>query len=239
MVDLHSHILPGLDDGPEDAGESLSMVLAELNDGVQTIVLTPHFRTDIADPDSFLRHRRKAYELLCGDLPALGVKLLTGAEAAFSPALLEMEIGLFCIEGTNNILIELPPDHYPPLTRKVFYELRTRGITPVIAHVERYPYFLRDPGQLALLIRGGAYAQINAGSLLCGGHTARTALHMLKSNLAHAVATDTHSMKDRPPMLGRAMKLVSGKLGKDTAEYLEDNAERIVSGKALSVPDPG
>ncbi|MCL2083885.1 MAG: hypothetical protein FWH06_01335 [Oscillospiraceae bacterium] len=239
MIDLHSHILPGIDDGAEGIDEALALLRAEQDDGVDTVVLTPHFRTHMANIEMFLQNRNGALELLRSNASDRPVKLLTGSETAFSPELLKMNIDPLCIEGTKNILIEMPMDHYPSVTREVFYELTLLGYTPIVAHAERHQYFMRDPGQLAALIRGGAYIQVNADSLLRGRQTSKAILRMIATNLVHVIATDTHSMDSRPPLLGQAMAFIEKKLGKDTAQRLIQNAQWILNNEVWIVPEPG
>jgi protein-tyrosine phosphatase len=222
VTDLHTHILPGIDDGAQTVGESIALLQAELDDGVQTVALTPHFRTGISDQPLFLKRRGQSFDILREEIERhdLSVRLILGAEAAFSPELPDLDLDPLCYEGTKTLLIELPMAHYPPFAREVFYRLLLKGYTPLLAHIERYPYFVSHPELLEDLIHGGALAQINAGCLLGGGRSRKRALGMINSGLVRVMATDAHSMSGRPPQLKKAVRIVKKKLGSQAAESL-------------------
>jgi len=238
VVDLHSHILQGIDDGAPDIEAAIALLRAEAADGVNTVVLTPHFNINNEDVREFLQKRDGAYKSLCEKAKDVNIKLKLASEVMFSPDLLEADLRPFCIEGTKTLLVEFPFFHAPPFIREVFYKLGMAGFTPLIAHVERYPYFMRETGILADLLRRGAYSQINAGSFLHDSHTRKQALKLVENNLAHAVATDSHSLSDRPPALREAMEVIAKKLGRDTVLQLMENAENIAAGTPWMVPEP-
>ncbi|MCL2628775.1 MAG: capsular biosynthesis protein [Oscillospiraceae bacterium] len=222
MIDLHTHILPGIDDGAGTLNESIKLLQMEIDSGVKTVALTPHYRPSADTLKDFLRKRKDSYKRLSAEVERRGlrIKLILGAEVAYSPDLLEMDIDEICYEGTKTILIELPPSHYPTLVKNVFYELLLRGYTPLIAHCERYPYFSKNTELLEELVYMGAIVQINAGPFARKWQNKRRLFSMINEELVHTIATDTHSVDKRPPKLKTAMKVIEKKLGIEAVQRL-------------------
>ncbi len=240
MTDLHCHILPGIDDGAKNVEISLELLHSEMQSGVRNIALTSHFNSERITVEDFLARRRAAYDVLQTALESqpMDIQFKLGAEVYFSPKLCELEIEKLCMEGTAYLLIELPTSHRPHFIRETFSNLQARGIIPIVAHVERYPYVMENPQLLYQWIAAGAYAQINASSLLKGGKTAKQLLQFIRWDLVHVVATDTHSMDKRPPRLGEAMDYITSKLGADTAEMLKENSDALFNDLELDSSDP-
>lgn len=235
MVDLHTHILPGIDDGASNFAQSIRIMEMELNDDVTTVALTPHFHTGQSSPEEFMGKREKQTKTLRTILSDCGfsVRLLQGAEVRLSPDILDLSsLKELCIEGTDTMLVELPAEYYYEWIPKALFELRISGIVPLLAHIERYPYFLKNYRILSNLILMGCMAQINADCLISGSRQYRQfAFEMIRRRLVQVMATDTHSAIDRPPKLKDAMNLVSKKLGKSASDYLCGNAEGIVESR--------
>lgn len=240
MTDLHCHILPGIDDGAKNVDISLELLHLEMRDGVKSIALTSHFNSEHITVEQFLENRRLAYDVLQNALKSqpLDIQLKLGAEVYFSPKLCELEVEKLCIEGTAYLLIELPTTHRPHFVRETFSNLQARGIIPIVAHVERYPYVLENPQLLYQWVAAGAYAQINATSLLKGGKIAKQLLQLIKWDLVHIVATDTHSLDKRPPRLGEAMEYIAHKISVDTAEMLKQNSDALFNDQELDCSNP-
>lgn len=239
-TDLHSHVLPGIDDGARNEGVSLELLRAEYAAGVRRVALTPHFNFERQDLGAFLQSRHGAAVRLAQKFAEarLPMRLKLGAEVYFSPQLLDCDVKRLCLQGTPYLLVEFPPTYYPEWADDVFYRLGLEGIRPLVAHVERYPYILEEPNLLLDLIEAGAYIQVNATSLVLHKHAKNLILRLVRHGLVHVVASDTHSMNRRPPMLGDAMALVRKKCGEEAAARLEQNAGAVFAGKALRAPDP-
>ena len=231
MTDLHSHILPGMDDGAKDIDTSLALLRREYQDGVRRIALTSHFNSHRVSVEEFLTKRDQAFRELTGALThtTMNFHFKLGAEVFFSPQLCDLDVGRLCMEGTPYMLIEFPVTHRPHFIRETFHALEDAGIYPIIAHVERYPYMMDHPQLLYELVAAGAYAQINAGALLRAGQT-KQLLNLLKWELVHVIATDTHSLDKRPPQMAAAMNLIEAKLGRDMTEQIIGNSAELFHG---------
>lgn len=231
MVDMHSHILPGIDDGARDVNVSLRLVEKNLRDGVTTICLTPHFNFERQSVEEFLEQRQKSYEILkqAVDKKGWNVEFVLGAEVAFSTELAESEkLDKLCYLGTKCMLIELPAAYLPKWTSEVLDEIQLQGITPLLAHVERYTYFQNEPDKLYQFIEDGCYTQVNATSLVKHKNAQKFIALLMKHGMVHCMGSDTHSLEKRPPMLKEAANFVQRKMGKDYLDYL------VQSGTALA-----
>jgi protein-tyrosine phosphatase len=233
MTDLHTHILPGMDDGAKDASVSLAMLREEARQGVDTVVLTPHFYRSEERPTRFLARRQQAMWRLEQALEELPEeerdslpRLLLGAEVAWVPNLADLvELADFTLGESRYVLIELPFTPWDSgLVNQLYAFPGCTGLTPVFAHLERYRRQRKDLYQEILNM--GMPAQVSAGEvtrLLSSG------MNLLRQRRANIVASDCHNMADRAPNLGAAMDVITKKLGASEAENLNRWAERIAT----------
>lgn len=238
MTDLHCHILPGIDDGSKNIETSLALLRQQQTQGITQLAFTPHFRCD-ATVDAFLQKR---YRSLCALHQAargkgFSFKVKLGAEAYFSPALIDLNLAPICLQGTKNLLIELPVLYNSSFTMEVLYEIQLQGITPIIAHVERYSYALEDMNFLVQLVNAGCILQTNAASIVRKDAMSKTVLKLIQWNLIHIVASDTHSVRRRPSQMRAAAQIITEKLGAETWDKLDNNASDIFTGKEFAAQE--
>ena len=240
MTDLHCHILPGMDDGAKDIEVARQLLEKEKADGVTNIMFTSHFNYERTTVEEYLEKRQRAYETLLEGLgeTAKDFHFKLGAEVFFSPGLCELEADKLCLGDTDYMLLEFPTTHKPHFIRETLYNLQSQGIVPLIAHVERYSYAMEDFKLLYDWVNAGAYAQINASSLLKNNKEAKLLLKLIDWELVHVIATVTHSMDKRSPKMARAFAHVEEKLGKKTVEQLKKNADEIFRNEELDVVEP-
>lgn len=227
MIDLHTHILPGMDDGAKTVEESLQMLRMEHSQGVDTVVLTPHFYRDQENPKRFLQRRKDAVIALGSRVLELSEaersnlpNMFLGAEVAWWPTLAEWEeLPELCLGGTKYLLLELP---FTPWSEKMVDQLHEfygrTGITPIFAHLERY-LRLQRPERMEEILSLGFPVQISADVLLRPLARGR-ALKLLRQGQAQIVASDCHNCKDRAPNLAAAMQVLSRKLKSAQAENI-------------------
>ncbi len=236
LVDLHCHILPGVDDGAKTMKDTTALLQKELADGVAGIVFTPHFYYERMTPDTFIERRRAAFDKVYAyakenRLP-LAAKL--GAEIYFTPALPSLDIRKLAFAGTRYLLIELPTSHHPDGIEETLFRVRQQGYIPILAHVERYPYVTEDPTLLYNWVNSGVLAQINASGLVRGGQTAKLLRKYLGWNLVHLLCTDAHSIDHRPPNLRAGYDALSD----DCSSALRENAVSVFLGRDFYPPEP-
>lgn len=213
LIDFHSHILPGLDDGAKNEAESLEMLRKEIKQGVKTVVLTPHFYPASMKLDEFLQARREAYVKLENLITAekLPIKLVLGCEVKFSPSLLELDLRKLCIENTDFLMVEFSQRNYHSWMNEVFFRLNSKGYNLIIAHVERYDYLPEN--DLFQLINAGAIAQANTSSLQKGNPSKNLLQSLMEKNMVHIWGTDTHDTQRRAPVFMEVIPQVEKLLG--------------------------
>lgn len=208
MIDLHTHILPGIDDGPETIEGSLALARAALAAGTRTLVATPHInRAHDVDPPRV----REAAERLRDRLAQEGIELdlLTGGEISTGrlPRLSDDELGALRLGDGPYLLIEAPLTSGAWQLTEIVERLIDDGHGVLLAHPERCPGLHRDPALLRGLVARGALCSITAGALTgqFGRTVNRFALELLREGLVHDVASDTHDTRRRPPDLRKPL----------------------------------
>lgn len=231
LTDFHSHILPGVDDGSASVEESIAMLCRLREQGVAHVVATPHFYPNYDDPERFLRRRREAYTVLAEAMKAYsGLPQITlGAEVLFFRGMSESDLlPQLTFEKKRCILIEMPP---PPWSDAMYGELeavRTRqGLTPIIAHVDRYISPFRTRGIPQRLAQLPVLVQANAGFFLKAS-TAAMALKMLKADQIQLLGSDCHNLTTRPPEMGAAVRRIREKLGQGTLDRIREYEHMIL-----------
>lgn len=223
MIDIHTHILPELDDGSGSVDESIEMLGMLSYQGVGTVVATPHFYIDEMEPEQFFELRIESAEKLKNsltDVPRPQIAL--GAEFQFYSDIYNLDcIEDFCISGTKYILLEMPFDTWTGYTFQALEYLYTeRNITPVIAHLERYLIFQKDLKFIQKLKETHSLVQINSEFLL-NKYTKRKALSLIKKGVVNFIASDAHNATSRMPVVAEAIERVENKLGADAVASLE------------------
>jgi len=221
MIDIHHHLIYGVDDGPKDVDTSLRMAHAAAEDGITHIVCTPH-ASDVYRLQPAVNEERLAElrERLCGEIElSLGCEFHLTAENLFDAV---ANPPRYSINDGGYLLIELPGMVIPPRMTDTFFRLQAAGYTPVLAHPERYPALHSRPQLLAEWMRHGCLTQVTASALYGRfGRNAETfANEMLSRNWIHILATDAHNVDWRPPHLKHGYEYVADKAGAETADRL-------------------
>ena len=240
---MHSHILPGIDDGSRTEKDSLELCRIAAADGIETLVCTPHIdfryvnkRTTIEAP--FERLKEQVREA------GIALKLVKGAEVHMAPDIIvklrEKELMTYDDIG-RYLLLEFPFQQVITGAEEMVYKLRLSGVTPVIAHPERIGYFMDDPDRLFKLIRLGALGQVTGGSLMgqFGDKSQRVGFTMMDRNLVHVVASDAHDTSYRRPELAEVAQEVGRRYDEARARSMFfDTPRAIVAGEDLEPPEP-
>ncbi len=221
MIDLHNHLLPGIDDGAKKLEETLEFLRLAARDGVKVVVATPHMKPGVYDNRREIILQRVALvrEAQRGD-EAEGVTLLPGAEVYYTADLTAraranelMTVG----DRGRYLLLELPYQQTPMRVDDTIFQLRLLGITPLMAHPERVAYYLEDIERVAASVRLGA---------------------LLQRNLVHVLASDGHDVRYRPPILSEAVRAAASLVGETAARRLvEDTPQAILDGREVEVEE--
>ncbi len=245
MIDIHSHILPGLDDGAPDLQESLEMARIAVNDGIHTIIATPHTLNGI-----YLNSRSQVLART-GELRAafakdqIKLKLFPGSEVHLNLGMAEKLFSGETVALNDNqryLLLEFPFHSIPPGAKQEIFQLQLKGITPILAHAERNYGFQQHFEQLYEFVGMGCLVQITAMSITgdLGRETRLCAQKMLECRLAHIIASDAHSATHRPPILSLGVKKAAKILGstEQAEEMVTARPSAILAGEKIVIPEP-
>ncbi len=221
-IDIHSHILPGIDDGAKDEGVALEMLRIAQNSGTRNIVATPHYvHGNTRYGYATIIEKCSKLNRLAADA-GINVTVYPGCEVFICPELIELyEQGLIgTLAESSYMLIEFPMMSMPTYIDEVFYNLQLKGITPIIAHPERYSEIQNEVILLENYVSRGIQVQVNSGSITgtYGREAKKAALKLLEKGLVHFIASDAHSDRTRNPDLSKAAKVVERKFGAKVRE---------------------
>jgi len=244
MIDIHAHVLPGIDDGPANMGEALDLVRAAVADGVDTIVATPHMldgvynasRADIFAGVGQLNDALREH--------AIPATVLAGADVHTEteiPDLLRRGQLVTVADRGKHLMLELPSHVVPNELDQLLFSVQLQGVVPVISHPERNRVIQDDPAELIPLVEAGALTQVTAASIVgeFGAKVEECAKALFDCQLVHLVATDMHDLRHRRPVFSSAAERLTEMIGpEDCTWILEENAEAIIHGGRVEVPDP-
>ncbi len=237
MIDIHTHALPRFDDGAKDVATASAMLEMQLQQGVKTVALTPHYYGKRFSPAQFLARREENFNRLREHVPE-GVEIRLGAEVHFTgvnTAPFE-ELCKLAIEGTKYILIEFP--FKSSWTRHLLDALGNfideTGYIPIIAHVERYDEILRSPALITKLADMGCLIQVNGGAFI-NKATKSLSRALLKHGLVHCIGSDAHDTERRCPNLAAAKERVKEMGFSGEWERAQEIMRKVLSGEQVCV----
>ena len=229
MVDFHSHILPCIDDGSQSVEESVELLAMLSEQGVETVVATPHFFAERESIEDFLKRRQSSYEALCAELPQGMPKIVLGAEVKYYNGICHLEdLRKLCVGNSNMLLLELPMSKWTEYTvREVIDLSNSKGITVVLAHIDRYLAF-QDNDVWGRFLESGILFQVNA-SFFTERRSRRKAFSLIKNNSIHFLGSDCHRILTRPPYIGQAVEIIEKKLGEEFVALMTEYASSMLA----------
>jgi protein-tyrosine phosphatase len=243
MIDIHTHILPGLDDGARSWEEAVAMARGAVKDGIEAVVATPHiYEATSITPQEICEKTRQFQTLL--DCQGIKLRVLPGAEVHLAIDLPDrLGEGRFqtITDGCRYLLVEFPFGLLPLYTDEVLFELQAGGVIPIIAHPERNESVQKDPNRLYNMIQKGMLAQLTGGSLRgnFGSKVEYTAKLLLKHNLIQILASDGHRADRRRVLLSKASGVIADLAGIETAQAMTvTNPRKITQGILLDAGAP-
>ncbi len=234
MIDIHAHILPGMDDGSKSVEESIEMLTEMRKTGVTTVVATPHFDMRKESMDEFLARRERAYQKLMEAIPdASFPKLFLGAEVLYCGVGLSRidDVEKLCLGHGRYLLVETLKEQWDgSFASDMMKLMMEQNITPVLAHVERVIHNRKNRKLLKSLQADGVMSQSNAEFFL-GKRSRRAALKMLREKRVQLLGSDCHNMRTRKPNLAEAIQVIQENFDEKLVQKLEARAERILTGE--------
>ena len=242
MIDIHCHILPGMDDGPEDLDAAIRMCRMSAADGVRTIVATPHFSPGSYEFDYAMLTAATHLLQEAVQSDGLDLKILTGAEVAVTPELAShlRQHRFLAMNGGRYFLAEFRPLSVPANWDTFIISMMDSGFVPIIAHPERNLWFMDHPEALSSVAQKGVMLQVTAASITGGlGPDVRNfCSYLLKRNLVHIIASDAHSADFRPPRLSSAVELAADLVGAERAEAMVTSVPNaVICDKNIRLPE--
>jgi protein-tyrosine phosphatase len=240
FVDIHCHLLPGIDDGSKSWDETLTMARMAADDGIRTIIVTPHQLGAFAhNTGDIIRERAAKVQRVLTE-NGIPLTILPGGDVRIEPEMVhKLQTGEVMSLGDKrkHVLLELPHELYFPLG-DVLSSLERIGMDGILSHPERNQGILKDRSVLEPLVKSGCLMQVTAGSVMgtFGGNCQELAEWMLKRHLVHFIATDAHGPKSRRPLILRAFQRIADMVGGDIAtEICCTNPARVAAGKTVKI----
>ena len=223
-IDIHCHIMPGVDDGSPDIATSLEMLRIADKNGITHLILTPHHKPmhHNVSPEHNVAYRKKLQEAAAN--AGIKAKLFSGNEIYYSDETMEeLEAGKICsLAGSDYVLVEFHPTNPYKAIQNAANRVQAAGFIPIIAHVERYSDIVSHPARVSDLIEMGCFIQVNASSVMgkYGFGISHFTKKLLKENMVHFVASDAHDTGRRAPHLLDCRNYIERKFGEDYGKKL-------------------
>lgn len=243
MIDIHCHILPGIDDGATTIDDALEMARYAVEQGITTIVATPHHRNGRYEtPKSTILERvdRLNQQLKSAQIP---LTILPGQESRIFGEMIESYNNdelLSLNDHQQYILVEFSNSHIPKYAKQLLFDLQQRGLVPVIVHPERNPIIMKNPDLLYEMVKAGALTQVTAASVVgkFGKNIQKFTLQLIEHHLAHFVASDAHNITNRSFHLRDAYEFIESEFGSGMRYYFQENAELVAEGSFVAAEPP-
>ena len=236
IVDFHNHVLPDVDDGPKTVEESIDMLTFASKQGITDIVQTVHFQHPKMEGKnveySYLKEKVKQLQKKV-DENKLNIKIYLTTENFYLPNLVEISSNPLTTVGNGRyMLIEFSTNIFPKGYEEEFFKLQTEGITPIIAHPERYRFIQNDINLMKNWKDRGYVIQIDAGSIIghFGNNTKKITMEMIDSGFVHLIGSDAHNNKKRNFCIDQAYKILIKKYSKEIVSTLNENSKSILKG---------
>ncbi|MGE7759122.1 tyrosine-protein phosphatase [Peribacillus sp. NPDC097895] len=238
MIDIHSHILPGIDDGAKSIEDSLEMARMAVSEGIHKVIATPHHmngkyenrKQDIISRVAALNEVLKA--------EAIPLEILPGQETRIYGEILrdyKLEEIVTLNDGGKYLFIELPSAHVPRYTEQLLSDIQFERLTPIIVHPERNQELIENPDLLYKFVNNGTLTQVTAASVsgAFGKNIQKFSMQLIESNLTHFISSDAHNITSRSFKMTEAFDVIEKKFNIDYVELFLDNAELLVEGKTV------
>ena len=240
MIDFHNHILPDLDDGSKSLKMSMDMLRAAADQGITEIINTVHFQHPKVDGiDISLERCSEKRELLYDEMVKedLSIKIHLGAEVFYLPNLVEVINPLTTFDHGKYMLIEFLSHQIPDTQQRVLFDLKMKGVTPIIAHPERYKPVQEDISLVYRWLNAGCLIQLDAGSLTGSlGNSARiTAMEIVKRKLCQFIGSDVHDNRRRNFCLKEAIEICDDVSDNEVDQWVHQNPSKLLAGEPIEV----
>ncbi|QAS53442.1 tyrosine-protein phosphatase [Halobacillus litoralis] len=244
MIDIHSHILPGIDDGAQTIEDSIVMARAAVEDGIHTIIATPHHQNGryingkqeilplVEDLNNHLENHNIPLTVLPGQESRIHGEMIEGLH--------ENEVLTLNANENGYVFVEFPSNHVPRYAKQMLFDIQVDGYQPIIVHPERNTQLIQESNLLLEMVEKGTYTQVTAASVTgrFGKKIKKFTHQLIESNLTHLIASDAHNTTSRGFCLSEAFEEVDKEFGPEIVDLFLENSEAVVSGAALISDQP-
>ncbi|PAV31100.1 tyrosine protein phosphatase [Virgibacillus profundi] len=243
MIDIHSHILPGVDDGAKTEEDSIAMAKAAVEQGIQAIIATPHHKNGKYENDreTILSNVAILNELFANENIPLTV--IPGQETRINGEMIEdINNGtLLALNDTKYLFVEFPSGEVPRYSGKMLFDIQVAGYTPIIVHPERNRSLIEDPSKLYDFVRKGALTQVTAASVVgkFGKNIQKFSQQLIEANLTHFIASDAHNTTTRGFCMDEAMHEIKRQFGSDYFYMFLENSQLLIDNMNVNKMEPG
>ncbi|MBT2694457.1 CpsB/CapC family capsule biosynthesis tyrosine phosphatase [Bacillus sp. ISL-55] len=244
MIDIHCHILPGIDDGAQSMEDTIKMARAAVDEGIHTIIATPHHKNSKYDnpKELIIPKVEEVNQALTSE--GIDLKILPGQEVRLYGEVIEgiENNEILSLNHTQYVFVEFPSNHVPRYAETLLFDLQLKEITPIIVHPERNQEIIERPEVLYNLVKKGALTQVTASSV--SGHFGKKirnfSFQLIEANLTHFIASDAHNVGSRGFKMAETMDIIQSKYGIDLVYFFQENAELLVQGNHVyqDTPEP-
>lgn len=242
MIDIHSHILPGVDDGAQTIEDSLAMAREAVDQGIRTIIATPHHKNGKYDtPKNIVLEKVAALqaEIVKEDIP---LTVLVGQEVRINGDMIEdIEKGeLLSLNETKYLFVEFPSGHVPRYAKQMLFDIQVAGFTPIIVHPERNQELIEHPEKLYDFVKNGALTQVTAASVVgkFGKNIQKFSHQIIEANLTHFLASDAHNTTTRGFCMQEAYQEVQTRHGAEAVYLFMENSDLLVDNQNVNKYEP-
>lgn len=241
MIDLHCHILPGIDDGAKTLEDTLKMLRSAVEEGIVVITASPHHNPQYNNErEGILNKVSEVAQLI--ERENLPIQVLPGQEVRiYGEVLKDYAAGklVTSADNTKYMLIEFPSNHVPGYAKQLFYQMILQGLQPILVHPERNAGIIEHPELLYGFVEQGVLSQVTASSVTghFGKKIQKLTFQMMENNLTHFIASDAHNVTSRAFKMKQAFEIVEKRYGESLARYYKNNAEAVLSNEEI-YPEP-
>ncbi|WP_407370253.1 tyrosine-protein phosphatase [Carnobacterium sp.] len=243
MIDLHCHILPGIDDGAKDMEDSMDMAREAVAEGITHILASPHYKNGHWDNEKhdILSLVDEVQQEL--DTRGIPLTIFPGQEVRINGEFfedIEEDKIQFIDEGNQYVLIEFPTPTIPQYAEPLFFEMQREGITPIIVHPERNHAILKDPNKLLSFVEKGALAQVTAASYTggFGKEIQKVSKQLIEANLVHFIASDAHNIRSRSFHMKEAYQKLEKEFGPEKVAEYHQVTKDLINGELIHTTTP-
>lgn len=242
MIDIHSHILPGIDDGAQTLDDSIEMAVAAVDQGIKKIIATPHHRNGKYDnyKEDILTKVKELNDVL--KERHIPLTVLPGQETRLHGEMLQdlRENDCLTLNKTKYVFVEFPSGHVPRYAKQMLFDIQVEGYTPIIVHPERNREISEHPSIIYDFVQKGALTQVTAASLVgkFGKNIQKFTHQLIESNLTHFIASDAHNTTSRGFCMQDAYHVLEKEYGAEARYVFMENAELLIEGKTVNREEP-